>query len=146
MAMYAVSRWLGRPLVLRWGRYVRITPEKLERTERFLARYELGGIFFARLLPVVRHLIGIPAGIVRMPILPYSVTTIAGSALWCAVLAWFGQHVLGSDPKLVEDPQAMLGVLKAKSMTIGIGVAVLAAMYFAVVRLTSRKSDGAAGA
>jgi membrane protein DedA with SNARE-associated domain len=145
MAMYAVSRWLGRPLVLRWGRYVRITPEKLERTERFLARYELGGIFFARLLPVVRHLIGIPAGIVRMPILPYSVTTIAGSALWCAVLAWFGQHVLGSDPKLVEDPQAMLGVLKAKSMTIGVGVAVLAAMYFVVVRLTSRKGDGAAG-
>ena len=145
MTMYAVSRWLGRPLVLRWGRYVRITPEKLERTERFLARYELGGIFFARLLPVVRHLIGIPAGIVRMPILPYSVTTIAGSALWCAVLAWFGQHVLGSDPKLVEDPQAMLGVLKAKSMTIGVGVAVLAAMYFVVVRLTSRKGDGAAG-
>jgi membrane protein DedA with SNARE-associated domain len=80
-----------------------------------------------------------------MPILPYSVTTIAGSALWCAVLAWFGQHVLGSDPKLVEDPQAMLGVLKAKSMTIGVGVAVLAAMYFVVVRLTSRKGDGAAG-
>src|SRR5262245_37788270 len=90
MVMYAVSRWLGRPLVLRWGRYVRITPEKLERTERFLARYELGGVFFARLLPVVRHLIGIPAGIVRMPIGPYSLTTIAGSAIWCAVLAWFG--------------------------------------------------------
>src|SRR5437867_13454042 len=40
MAMYAASRWLGRPLVLRWGRYARITPEKLERAERFLARYE----------------------------------------------------------------------------------------------------------
>ena len=66
--MYAVSRWLGRPLVLRYGRCVRITPEKLERAERFLVRYERGGVFFARLLPVVRHLIGIPAGIVRMPI------------------------------------------------------------------------------
>ena len=142
MVMYAASRWLGRPLVLRWGRFVRITPEKLERTERFLARYELGGIFFARLLPVVRHLIGIPAGIVRMPVLPYSLTTIAGSAIWCAVLAWFGQSVLGSEPRLVEDPEAMLAVLKGKSLTIGAGVAVLAAMYFVVVRVTGKKESG----
>lgn len=48
--------------MLRYGKFVRITPEKLEKTERFLERYERGGIFFARLLPVVRHLIGIPAG------------------------------------------------------------------------------------
>jgi membrane protein DedA with SNARE-associated domain len=77
--MYSASRWLGRPLVLKWGRLVGITPEKLERSERFLERYELGGIFFARLLPVIRHLIGIPAGIVEMRFLPYSVMTLIGS-------------------------------------------------------------------
>ncbi len=141
MAMYAASRWLGRPLVLRWGRYVRITPEKLERAERFLARYELGGVFFARLLPVVRHLIGIPAGIVRMPMLPYGLTTIAGSALWCTVLAWFGKEVLGSEPRLVEDPEAMLAVLKAKSLMIGGGAAVLAGLYFVVVRMTGKRDE-----
>ena len=81
MVMYALSRWLGRPLVVRYGRFIGITPRKLERAERLLERYETGGVFFARLLPVVRHLIGIPAGIVRVRVLPYSVATIAGSAL-----------------------------------------------------------------
>ena len=140
MAMYAVSRWLGRPLVLRWGKYIRITPEKLERAERFLARYETGGVFFARLLPVVRHLIGIPAGIVRIRIVPYSVATIAGSALWCTVLAWFGQHVLGSEPHLIDDPQAIVRVLSEKSRTIVVGVALLAALYFVMLRMTGKKT------
>jgi membrane protein DedA with SNARE-associated domain len=141
MVMYAASRWLGRPLVVRWGRLVRITEEKVERAERYLARYELGGVFFARLLPVVRHLIGIPAGIVRMRVLPYSATTIVGSGVWCTVLAWFGMRVLGSQPKLVEDPDAMVKVLHEKSWEIGAGVAVLAILYFVVVRLTSREKS-----
>ena len=46
MIMYAASRWLGRPLFVRFGRYVLITPEKLEKAERYLARYETGGVFF----------------------------------------------------------------------------------------------------
>jgi len=141
MTMYAVSRWLGRPLVLRWGRFVRITPEKIERSERFLARYELGGVFFARLLPVVRHLIGIPAGIVRMRVVPYSLATIVGSGVWCSVLAWFGVHVLGSEPRLVDDPDAMMAVLHKKSWEIGVGVAVIAVLYFVVVRTTSKREE-----
>lgn len=141
MIMYAASRWLGRPLVLRYGRFVAITPAKLERAERFLFRYERGGVFFARLLPVVRHLIGVPAGIVRMPPLSYSVMTILGSATWCAVLAWFGQEVLGEQPRLIEDPEAMVHALKAKSMTIAIGVIVLVALYVIVVRATGKRDE-----
>src|SRR6202171_4361098 len=63
---YWVARGLGRPLVVRFGRFVLVTPEKLEQAENWLARYEAGGVFFARLLPVVRHLISIPAGVVRI--------------------------------------------------------------------------------
>lgn len=48
---YGFSRWLGRPFVLRFGKYFFIKPEKLERAEVFMHRYEAGGIFFARLLP-----------------------------------------------------------------------------------------------
>ena len=51
---YLVARWVGRPVVLRWGKYFFCPPEKLARAERFLERYEAGAIFFARLLPVVR--------------------------------------------------------------------------------------------
>ena len=59
-----------------------LCPEaKLLRAERWLARYEAGGVFFARLVPVVRHLIGIPAGIVRMPFGLYSLMTIVGAGI-----------------------------------------------------------------
>jgi len=139
IVMYAVSRAFGRPLVLKYGRYVRITPAKLEQSERFLARYELGGIFFARLLPVVRHLIGIPAGIVRMNVLSYSVMTIVGSAVWCTVLAWFGQKVLGDEPRLMEDPEALGRAIKSNMLWIVVGVAVLAALYVLMVRMSAKR-------
>jgi membrane protein DedA with SNARE-associated domain len=139
--MYGLSRWLGRPLVLKYGRYVRITPDKLERTERFLERYERGGIFFARLLPVVRHLIGIPAGIVRMPFLSYSLMTVLGSGIWCAVLAWFGQKVLGADPKLMEDPEAMSHAIKSNMLWIVAGIVVLAILYFTMMRMSEKRAS-----
>lgn len=141
MVMYIVSRRFGRPFLMRYGRCVFVSPEKLERAERFLERYENGGVFFARLLPVVRHLIGIPAGIVRMRILPYSIATIAGSFVWCTVLAFFGREVLGNEPKLIEDPDAMVRALKDKSWPIVIGVVVLLVLYVLVVRLTDKRSD-----
>ena len=57
------------------------------------------GIFASRLLPVVRHLIGIPAGIVRMNFLQYSLYTLAGAGAWSAVLCWLGVHVGGQISK-----------------------------------------------
>ena len=63
-ATYWGARWLGRPLLIRYGSYILCPEDKLLRAERWLARYEAGGVFFARLVPVVRHLIGIPAGLV----------------------------------------------------------------------------------
>src|ERR1044071_2523636 len=77
---YWVSRLLGRPLIMRYGRYFFLSPQKLEDAERWLVRYEASGVFFARLLPVVRHLISIPAGIVRMNFATFSITTVTGSA------------------------------------------------------------------
>ncbi len=138
--MYWTSRWLGRPLILRYGKYVMISPEKLIQAETFLARFHTGGVFFARLLPVVRHLIGIPAGIVRTPFGVYSAMTLLGSGLWCSVLAWFGQEVLGAEPNLINDPNAMVHALKSKLMTIVLGVVVLTLLYVAVVFMTRKKS------
>src|SRR3989475_281686 len=66
-ATYWAARWLGRPLLVRYGRFLFCPEANLLRAERWLARYEAGGVFFARLVPVVRHLIGIPAGLVRLP-------------------------------------------------------------------------------
>jgi len=92
-AMYWVSRWAGRPLVMRYGKYVFIPPGKVEGAERWAAAYGAFGIFASRLLPVVRHLIGIPAGIVRMDYLKFSIYTLLGSAIWSGVLCWLGVKV-----------------------------------------------------
>jgi membrane protein DedA with SNARE-associated domain len=95
-AMYWASRLAGRPLVIRYGKYVFIPPAKVEGAERWAATYGAFGIFASRLLPVVRHLIGIPAGIVRMDYVKFSVYTLLGSAIWSAVLCWLGVKV-GAD-------------------------------------------------
>jgi len=136
--MYWASRWIGRPLVVRYGKYFFIPESKLLRAERWLARYEAGGIFFARLLPVVRHLIGIPAGIVRMNFKVYSLMTIAGSAVWCTVLAWFGAKVIGDRPELLDDPQKMIQVLSGRFHWFAGLILLLAVLYILVMRLTAK--------
>jgi len=92
-AMYWASRLAGRPLVMRYGRYIFIPPAKVEGAEHWSANYGSFGIFASRLLPVVRHLIGIPAGIVRMNYVKFSIYTLLGSGLWSAVLCWLGVKV-----------------------------------------------------
>jgi membrane protein DedA with SNARE-associated domain len=94
--MYWFSRLAGRPLVMRYGKYVLISPHKVEGAERWAATYGSFGVFASRLLPVVRHLIGIPAGIVQMDYAAFSLYTLIGSAVWCAVLCWLGVQV-GAD-------------------------------------------------
>ncbi len=103
---------LGRAFVIRWGKYFLLPPERLVLAERWLAQYALGGVFFARLLPVVRHLIGFPAGLVRVPFLPFVGITFVGSTLWCAVLGFFGARTIGKRTDLLTDPTALSHVLK----------------------------------
>ena len=105
---YWASRLIGRPLIVKYGRFVLVTPKKLEQAEQWLARYEAGGVFFARLLPVVRHLISIPAGIVRMNFGLFSLVTIAGSALWCWILAYLGDKAYRLEPELLTSPDALV--------------------------------------
>jgi membrane protein DedA with SNARE-associated domain len=136
-ATYWAARWLGRPLLVRYGKYVFCPEGKLLRAERWLGRYEAGGVFFARLVPVVRHLIGIPAGLVRMPFGVYSAMTIVGSGLWCLILAWFGGNLLGDQPELVQDPVRLWHVLRERSYWIGGFAVVLCACYILVMRLTA---------
>lgn len=136
-ATYWAARWLGRPLLVRYG-YLVFCPEgKLLRAERWLARYEAGGVFFARLVPVVRHLIGIPAGIVRMPFGLYSAMTILGAGLWCWVLAWVGGGLLGDRPELINDPSLLVVVLRQRSWLFGGFALLLGALYMLVMRLTA---------
>ena len=136
---YWVSRAVGRPVIQRFGRFFFITTDKLERAEVWLERYEAGGVFFARLLPVIRHLISIPAGIVRMNFWMFSIVTIVGSAIWCAVLAYLGDKAYRAQPDLMENPEGLVQLIKAQSHWIVLFVAVLAILYLLVLRLSAKR-------
>jgi len=136
---YWISRAVGRPVIQRFGRFFFITTDKLERAEVWLERYEAGGVFFARLLPVIRHLISIPAGIVRMNFWMFSIVTIVGSALWCAVLAYLGDKAYRAQPDLISNPEGLVQLIKAQSHWIVLFVAVLAILYLLVLRLSARR-------
>ncbi len=125
--MYWGARWLGRPIVLRLGPYVGVAASKIEMAEAWSAHYGWAGVIFSRLLPVIRHLIGIPAGILRMDFRWYSVATLVGSALWTSVLAWLGMTV-GEYPELLQ------GSLHRFFLLVLAVAAVLAALYYAFVK------------
>lgn len=139
---YWVALAVGRPLVTRYGKYFLVPQDKFERSERFLRRYESGGIFFARLLPVIRHLISIPAGIIRMGFLKFSILTTVGAAIWCAVLAWLGGRVgeklrlEGKDPL---DAEALVAATKHESHYVVGAVLLVCLLYFLAMRMTAPK-------
>ena len=145
---YWTAQLVGRPVVMRFGKFFLMPPEKIERAERFTRRYQSGGIFFARLLPVIRHLISIPAGIIRMGFLKFSVLTIVGSAIWCWVLAVLGQKVGNKlDPRQMEalkkgkgvDLSHLIHAVKQEALWIIAAVLVVGVLYFVGMRLTERK-------
>ena len=138
--MYWISRWIGRPLVLRFGRFILLSPTKLEHAEHWLNRYEAGGVFFARVLPVVRHLISIPAGIVRMNFLVFSVVTVLGSAVSCSILAYLGHRAYLLEPELVSNPEAMVHFVRNQSGGVLFVVTIFAALYMLTLRLMRPRS------
>jgi membrane protein DedA with SNARE-associated domain len=87
---YGIGYWGGRPLILRWGRILRITPEDLDKVETFFARHGAAASFFGRLIPVVRSLVSFGAGVGRMPLGPFILYTILGSLPFTFVLVWVG--------------------------------------------------------
>ena len=112
LANYAVAHWLGRPLVRRFGRYVLISERSMERTERFFAQHGEFSTFTGRLLPVIRHLISIPAGLVRMPLPKFVTYTGLGALAWCSILTWIG-YVLGRNEAVLRSEEVQRHVHRA---------------------------------
>jgi membrane protein DedA with SNARE-associated domain len=133
--MYWASRLAGRPLILRYGRYFFITREKIEGAERWASRFGSMGIFISRLLPVVRHLIGIPAGIVRMNYRLFSLYTLLGSAIWCSVLCWLGV-------KAGQDEALMKGELHSLTLWLGGALVALGGIYYFFVHRHMKAERG----
>jgi len=132
--MYWFSRVAGRPIVMRFGKYVFISPHKVEGAERWAETYGPFGIFASRLLPVVRHLIGIPAGIVRLDYATFSLYTLIGSAVWCAVLCGLGVQVGADIGK---------GEMHRVTIVLVAFLAVVGALYYAFVHRHMRAASKA---
>ena len=137
--MYYTALWAGRPFIYKFGKYFFMPKHKVEKAEEFMRRYATGGIFFSRFLPVIRHLISIPAGMAKVNFLKFSIATITGSAMWCWVLAWFGDKVGRDNPELLNSPEQLMAAIKAESHLIVMGIVLLAALYVLMKVLTRAK-------
>lgn len=93
---YALGAWGGRPLVERYGKYIMVHEEDLEKADRWFARWGDWASFISRLLPIVRTFISFPAGVVRMNFTRFTIYSFVGSFIWCGLLAlggfYFGEH------------------------------------------------------
>jgi membrane protein DedA with SNARE-associated domain len=95
LAGWGIGAYAGRPLLEERGRWFHLDRAKLDRADRWFERWGDWAVFLGRLTPVVRSFISIPAGVVRMPIVRFTVLTFLGSAIWCFAIAGAG-WALGS--------------------------------------------------
>jgi membrane protein DedA with SNARE-associated domain len=111
-ANYFAAHYLGRPLVLKYGKYVWITEEKFAKVEKYFKDHGEISTFIGRLLPVVRHLISIPAGLAGMNHVKFSLYTLFGAGIWVTVLSYIG-YFIGENQELIMkySHQALIGVV-----------------------------------
>jgi membrane protein DedA with SNARE-associated domain len=92
---WAIGLYGGRPLLEARGRWLHVTPQRLDRAERWFERWGNVGVLVGRITPIVRSFVSIPAGVLEMPLAPYTVLTAIGSAIWAFAIAGIG-YGLGS--------------------------------------------------
>ena len=116
LVAYEIGYYGGRPLVEKYGRWLLLSRRELEIADHFFQRWGYLAVFIARLLPVIRAFIALPAGVARMPRGRFHSYTFLGSWPWCFALAWFGEK-LGENwrslGKYLHQFDALIGALLA---------------------------------
>lgn len=130
----AICYWLGRiggkPILMRYGKFILVRPKDIERTEAYFARHGKATILIGRFLPVVRHIISVPAGIARMPLVPFFTQTFIGATIWGTVLIMIG-YELGAQWDTVAT--------KLKHVDMLVGVAILLVLLALGIRFVVRR-------
>ena len=134
LAAYYAGLKLGRPFIVKYGKYIFMKQEDLESAEKWFARYGGKATFISRMLPVVRTFISLPAGIGQMEIKRFTVYSFVGSIPWCALMAYLG-YVLGDSWRVIFDQYGHY-----VDYAVVAGVAVLIAYYIYNRRRRSLKS------
>ena len=124
---YALALFVGEPLLRKYGKYVLVSARSLDRTEAFFRRHGEISTLIGRLLPVVRHLISIPAGVSRMNLGRFIFFTALGAGLWCAILTYLG-WIIGRHGQEVE---AVIGTYVHHTLLTYVlpGVVILVGVY-----------------
>lgn len=140
---YYLALWVGKPFLEKYGKYFFIKPEPLARACEVFNRYGAATTFVCRLVPVIRQLISIPAGISRMPLGSFTLFTGLGAGIWTAILAAVG-YVLG---RQAGDLSYLELCVRGKSLAaqnlpyvVG-GAVVLVALYALVSKLVMGKRE-----
>jgi membrane protein DedA with SNARE-associated domain len=118
---YLMGRYLGRAFLMRWGRYVLIDAKKYNEAETLFLRNAQLATFLGRFLPVIRHLISLPAGVFGMHLATFALLTGLGSALWCMVLVGAGYFLGEPAVNLVTQYTHELGYVCVAALALGLG-------------------------
>jgi membrane protein DedA with SNARE-associated domain len=111
---WGIGAYGGRAAWHRWGRYILLRDDDIDKAERWFRRHGTKAVFFGRLLPVVRTFISLPAGLARMPAARFGSYTVLGCIPWTAALAWAGYAVgknWGKVASALHGPSYALGAL-----------------------------------
>ena len=135
---WAIGRYGGRPLLERHGRWFHLSPDRLDRAEAWFGRWGNLGVFLGRLTPVVRSFVSIAAGIFEMRLLPYTLLSLAGSAVWAFAIAGAG-YGLGTGYRGFDDSFRYVEY----AIVAGIVVALAYLVYrrIAMAKVTPRADD-----
>jgi membrane protein DedA with SNARE-associated domain len=98
---YFIARWLGRPFILKYGKYAGVSQEKFLKVDEYFHNHGEITTFIGRLIPVVRHLISFPAGLGRMNHMKFTLYTALGAAFWVTVLLGLG-YLIGENQELIR--------------------------------------------
>ena len=132
-----LSYWIGaaggKPLLLKYGKYILIRKKDIETTEKWFANHGKATILIARFVPVVRHIISLPAGIARMPLVPFFVQTFVGATLWGGFLIVLGYY-------MGEHWDTVANQIKRFDLVIG-GAIVIAVLIFGVRFFIKRRRE-----
>lgn len=136
-ANYYLALWLGRPFLERYGKYFFVKPEPLARACEVFNRYGAATTFVCRLVPVIRQLISIPAGISRMPVASFALFTGLGAGIWTAILAAVGFAIGRSTADISYLELCTRGKdMAAAHLPLAVGGALaLVALYFTASKL-----------
>ncbi|MDU2065548.1 MAG: DedA family protein [Sporomusaceae bacterium] len=121
---YGIGYYGGRPFVFRYGKYFFVTPKRLDQAQRWFDRYGLAAVFFARLMPVVRTFISLPAGFAQVPFVKFVIYTVVGSFPWTVALIYIGK-MLGYNWEIMNRYGHQASVITAIAL-----VAIAAFWYF----------------